>query len=244
MRWNQTQVAFSRPIRWLLALHGEHVVPCEYADLSTGRTTRLLRFQASESTTIQDAADYLRVMNEGGILLDVNERGRRIQEEITRLAKEVGGEIVDDPNLLAEVTNLVEKPTAFRGTFDDEFLELPREVLISVMKKHQRYFPIEKKGALLPYFISVRNGGEEHLNTVTVGNENVIRARWKYVYCVISCPSIQTSQPRPQAPSAGCSQLSSTKRISCLAGSMPKAMSESRYRSCGFPGSGLRMTWN
>jgi len=178
MRWNQTQVAFSRPIRWLLALHGEHVVPCEYADLSTGRTTRLLRFQADESTTIQDAADYLRVMNEGGILLDVDERSRRIQEEIKRLAKEVGGEIVDDPNLLAEVTNLVEKPTAFRGAFDDEFLELPREVLISVMKKHQRYFPIEKKGALLPYFISVRNGGEEHLDTVTVGNENVIRARF------------------------------------------------------------------
>jgi len=117
-------------------------------------------------------------MAEGGILLDVDERAGRIQEEITRLAKEVGGEIVDDPNLLAEVTNLVEKPTAFRGVFDDEFLELPREVLISVMKKHQRYFPIEKKGALLPYFISVRNGGEEHLDTVTVGNENVIRARF------------------------------------------------------------------
>ncbi len=178
MRWNQTQIAFSRPIRWLLALHGEHVVPFEYADLSTGRTTRLLRFQASESTTIQDAADYLRVMNESGILLDVDERRSRIQEEITLLAKEVGGEIVDDPDLLDEVTNLVEKPTAFRGVFDDEFLELPREVLISVMKKHQRYFPIEKKGALLPYFISVRNGGEEHLDTVTIGNENVIRARF------------------------------------------------------------------
>ena len=178
MRWNQTQVAFSRPIRWLLGLHGEHVVPFKYADLSTGRTTRLLRFQAAENTTIHDAADYLRVMKEDGILLDVDERRRRIQEEITRLAKEVGGEIVDDPNLLDEVTNLVEKPTAFRGTFDDEFLELPREVLISVMKKHQRYFPIEKKGALLPYLISVRNGGEAHLNTVTIGNENVIRARF------------------------------------------------------------------
>ena len=178
MRWNQTQVAFSRPIRWLLGLHGEHVVPFKYADLSTGRTTRLLRFQAAENTTIHDAADYLRVMKEDGILLDVDERRRRIQEEITRLAKEVGGEIVDDPNLLDEVTNLVEKPTAFRGTFDDEFLELPREVLISVMKKHQRYFSIEKKGALLPYLISVRNGGEAHLNTVTIGNENVIRARF------------------------------------------------------------------
>lgn len=178
MRWNQTQATFSRPIRWLLALHGEHVVPCEYADLSTGRTTRLLRFQATESTTIQDAADYLRVMKEGGILLDVDERKRHIQAEITRLAQEVGGEIVDDPNLLAEVTNLVERPTAFRGAFDNEFLELPREVLISVMKKHQRYFPIEKKGALLPNFISVRNGGEAHLKTVTKGNENVIRARF------------------------------------------------------------------
>ncbi|MCJ7824494.1 MAG: glycine--tRNA ligase subunit beta, partial [Anaerolineales bacterium] len=178
MRWNQTQVAFSRPIRWLLALHGEHVVPCEYAELTSGRTTRLLRFQATESTTIQDAADYLRVMKEGGILLDVEERRRRIQEEITRLAHEVDGEIIDDPNLLAEVTNLVETPTAFRGVFDAEFLELPREVLISVMKKHQRYFPIEKKDALLPCFIGVRNGSEAHLSTVTKGNENVIRARF------------------------------------------------------------------
>ena len=178
MRWNQTQVAFSRPIRWLLALHGEHVVACEYAELSTGRTTRLLRFQETESTTIQDASDYLRVMNESGILLDVDERRRRIQEQITHLANEVDGEIIDDPNLIAEVTNLVETPTAFRGVFDAEFLELPREVLISVMKNHQRYFPIEKEGELLPYFISVRNGGEAHLSTVTKGNENVIRARF------------------------------------------------------------------
>lgn len=178
MRWNQTQVTFSRPIRWLLALHGEHVVPCEYADLSTGRTTRLLRFQATESITIRSAADYLRMMKESGIQLDGDERKRHIQKEITRLAKEVGGEIVDDPNLLTEVTNLVEMPTAFRGGFDKEFLELPHEVLISVMKKHQRYFPIEKKGKLLPYFISVRNGGNTHLDTVTRGNENVIRARF------------------------------------------------------------------
>ena len=178
MRWNQTQVAFSRPIRWLLALHGKHVLSCEYADLPTGRTTRLLRFQETESATIQDAADYLRVMNESGILLDGDERMSRIQEEITHLAHEVDGEIIDDPNLLAEVTNLVETPTAFRGIFDAEFLELPREVLISVMKNHQRYFPIEKKGELLPYFISVRNGSDEHLSTVIKGNENVIQARF------------------------------------------------------------------
>ena len=178
MRWNQTQVVFSRPIRWLLALHGEHVVPCEYADLSTDRSTRLLRFQENTATSIKDAADYLRIMKESGILLDAEERQSLIQTAITNLAQGVGGEIVDDADLLAEVTNLVEKPTAFRGEFDPEFLELPREVLISVMKKHQRYFPIEKKGVLLPYFIGVRNGGEEHLETVITGNENVIRARF------------------------------------------------------------------
>ena len=178
MRWNQSQVAFSRPIRWLLALHGTHVLPCEYADLPAGRTTRLLRFQETGGVVIQDAADYLRVMNDGGILLDVEERQNRIQNEIASLANEVDGEVIDDPGLLAEVTNLVEMPTALRGVFDPEFLELPREVLISVMKNHQRYFPITKNDTLLPYFISVRNGDDAHLKTVIKGNENVLRARF------------------------------------------------------------------
>ena len=93
-----------------------------------------------------------------------------------RIAAGVGGGIADDPKLLAEVTHLVEAPTALLGKFDPEHLKLPREVLVSVMKKHQRYFPVEKDGALLPYFVTVRNGGDQYMDIVAGGNEAVVRA--------------------------------------------------------------------
>lgn len=111
-------------------------------------------------------------------MLDPQDRRAVIKSEIDRLADEVGGIVPDDPALLDEVANLIEQPTALRGAFSEEYLELPREVLVSVMKKHQRYFPVEKDGKLLPYFIVIRNGGKEHLETVRLGNEQVIRARF------------------------------------------------------------------
>jgi glycyl-tRNA synthetase len=178
MRWDQSGVAFSRPIRWLLSLHGRHVVPFEYAGLDADRTTHLLRFVEPESVEIDSPSAYLSKLEEQGILLGFEARKSAIEKQITQLAKEISGEVVDDSTLLSEVTNLVEKPTAFRGSFDKSYLELPRQVLISVMKKHQRCFPVEQKGVLLPYFITVRNGGREHLDVVTKGNEHVIEARF------------------------------------------------------------------
>ncbi len=178
MRWNQTGVIFSRPIRWLLALHGEHVVPFEYAGLRTGRTTRTLRFDDSEMQNVANPETYFGTLEGRGILLEVEARKASIEEQIAQLAKDVGGEVPGDPRLLAEVANLVEKPTALRGSFDKTFLDLPGQVLISVMKKHQRCFPVQRDGELLPYFIAVRNGGAEHLEVVTRGNEHVIRARF------------------------------------------------------------------
>ncbi len=178
MRWNQTGVAFSRPIRWLLSLHGEHVVPFEFAGLNADRLTHLLRFVEPESVKVDSPSAYLSTLEEQGILLDFEARKSAIEQQITQLAEEIGGEVVDDSTLLYEVTNLVEKPTAFRGSFDKAYLELPRQVLISVMKQHQRCFPVERKGMLLPYFITVRNGGREHLDVVTKGNEHVIEARF------------------------------------------------------------------
>ncbi len=97
---------------------------------------------------------------------------------VEKLAAGVGGDVPETDELLAEVTNLVEQPTALLGNFDPTFLELPREVLVAVMRKHQRYFPVEKAGKLLPHFIAVRNGGSQHLNSVTRGNEHVLRARF------------------------------------------------------------------
>lgn len=179
MRWNESGVAFSRPIRWLLALNGEQVVPFTYAGLQSARETRGLRFQDSEAMNVQNPAQYFDLLSGQGILLDPTARREVIAAQVARLQREVGGAEEVDPDLLNEVTNLVEAPTALRGSFDQDHLRLPAEVLVSVMKKHQRYFPVHSAdGQLLPYFIAVRNGGDEHLNIVVDGNEQVIRARF------------------------------------------------------------------
>jgi len=127
---------------------------------------------------VLDKQAYYSALAAQGILVDPAERRERVLQQVNRLAEEVKGTIPDDPGLLAEVTNLIEAPTALRGSFAPEYLNLPQEVLVSVMKKHQRYFPIEKDGKLLPYFIAVRNGDERWLDRVTEGNEHVIRARF------------------------------------------------------------------
>ena len=178
MRWNETKVTYSRPIRWLLALHGEHVVPFTYAALPSGRTTRLLRFDVPDNLAVPSAAAYFDVLKKRGILYDLEQRRTEIKRQIEVLAAEVGGNPLDDDDLLTEVANLVEVPTALMGSFDEAYLQLPRAVLISVMKKHQRYFPVLKEGALLPYFIAVRNGGGEQIDVVRHGNEQVIKARF------------------------------------------------------------------
>ncbi len=178
MRWNDSGVAFSRPIRWLLALHGEHLIPFTFAGLAAGRSTRGLRFRDPETQRVQDAQAYFAFLEGQGVVLDPEQRRARIWGAAAILAKEVGGEVVEDPDLLTEVAHLVEVPTTFRGSFEARFLELPRPVLIAVMKKHQRYFPVEKDGELLPYFIGVRNGDGEGLDLVRAGNEQVLRARF------------------------------------------------------------------
>ena len=178
MRWNETQVAFSRPVRWIIALHGNHVLPISFAGVQSTRTTSLLRFDENPRAAVEDVDAYLNLLEARGIVLDPEKRKDVIAAQIDALAEQIGGTIPNDPALLDEVTNLVEVPTALRGGFDESFLELPRPVLISVMKKHQRYFPVERDGNLLPYFITVRNGGDAHLEIVARGNEQVIRARF------------------------------------------------------------------
>lgn len=185
MRWNDTGIAFSRPVRWLLAMFGETVIPFEYAGVASGNITHGIRPYGSPEIAISgqpaadEQSDYFSKLREQGIVLDIAERRQIILEQITRLAEEVNGVIPDDPALLDEVTNLVEAPTALRGTFDTVHLELPREVLITVMRDKQRYFPIEDKfGVLLPFFITVRNGDADHLDKVIYGNEQVLKARF------------------------------------------------------------------
>jgi len=179
MRWNASQVAFSRPIRWFVALLGDAVIPFVYADVPSGRMSRGLRSENSPELVIPSASAYLDVMAQHGIMVDMDERRRLVSARVQSLAAEVNGHVSEDPSLLDEVTNLVEQPTALRGSFDSKFLHLPKEVLSTVMKKHQRYFPVlASDGQLLPYFIAVRNGGAEHLDIVREGNEAVLAARY------------------------------------------------------------------
>jgi glycyl-tRNA synthetase len=177
MRWNAGGAAFSRPVRWLLALHGEHVVPFEYAGLQSGAQSRGLRLGKSESFKVEDAKDYLAKLKKLAIVLDPAARKSAIDAQVTKLAKQADGHVPQDDDLLNEVVNLVEAPSALRGEFDKSFLELPREVLVAVMKKHQRYFPVEKSGKLLNAFIAVGNG-EFDAKAVTAGNADVLRARF------------------------------------------------------------------
>jgi glycyl-tRNA synthetase len=187
MRWNSSNVVFSRPIRWLLALHGKHVVQFEYASLKSGNTTRGLRFIQPVVFPVDSTQSYFEAMNELGIILDIDKRSQEIKTQVNALASQVGCEVSEDAALLSEVANLVEAPQTLRGSFDPAHLNLPREVLISVMKKHQRYFPVEKDGELQPYFIAVTNKSSEldddsepmqSVELIVEGNEHVIRARF------------------------------------------------------------------
>ena len=177
MRWNASGVAFSRPIRWLVALLGDRVIPFEYAGVASGRVSRGLRPQGSPEIEIAQASDYLALMAKNGIVVDREARRQEVKRQV-----EQAGAILDarDDALLDEVTDLVESPVAFVGSFEAGYLSLPGDVLITVMKKHQRYFPVRAAGSkgLKPYFIAVRNGDHEHLDLVRAGNEAVLRARF------------------------------------------------------------------
>ncbi len=179
MRWNSGGVAFSRPIRWLVALFGGRLIPFSYANAHSGRITRGVRVIGSDAIRVSDPDSYLAAMQTEGIILDRAERRAEVERQARTLAEEVGGVIPDDPDLVAEVANLVERPKALRGRFEERYLSLPRDVLIAVMRKHQRYFPVlDSEGNLMPYFITVRNGDDVGLDLVREGNEHVIRARF------------------------------------------------------------------
>ncbi|MFN7037654.1 MAG: glycine--tRNA ligase subunit beta, partial [Bellilinea sp.] len=180
MRWNQSGVSFSRPIRWLLALLDDQVIPFQYAGLTSASQTRGLRFRQPEAIEINGIPAYLEFLAGQGILLDPDERRASIRRQTEQFIAECGGDPAHlDENLLDEVTGLVEAPTALRGSFDEAHLKLPAEVLISVMKKYQRYFPVYKAdGSLLPYFVVIRNGNDRFKEVVVDGNEQVIRARF------------------------------------------------------------------
>ncbi len=178
MRWNESGVSFSRPVRWLVAMLGEEIVPCTFAGVAAGRMSRGMRPEGSPEIAIPAAELYEETMRRSHIMLNVEERRATILEQGRRLAAEAGGEMMPDQDLLAEVANMVEWPAMIRGSFAEEYLHLPELVLITVMREHQRYFPVVKDGRLLPVFLAVANGPDLDWDLVRHGNQEVLRARY------------------------------------------------------------------
>ncbi|HPZ22663.1 MAG TPA: glycine--tRNA ligase subunit beta [Bacillota bacterium] len=178
MRWGSGELRFARPVRWLLALFGQEILPLEFGGIKAGNTTRGHRFLTREPIIIDEAGQYLPKLEQAWVIADQDKRRRMISEQVAAVAAAHGAHVQEDSELLEEVTYLVEYPTALYGTIDEEYMELPAEVLITSMREHQRYFPVtDAAGKLLPGFIAVRSGTAEHLDIVRQGNEKVLRAR-------------------------------------------------------------------
>lgn len=209
MRWADYEFRFVRPIRWMVALFGDQIIPVEICGVKSGKFSMGHRFMqqslkaAAESqgllsaalskvgnkvysalagvkgaVEIPSAGDYKKVMYDNFVMVDQDERRALILQQIKDLAAQNGGEAEINQDLLEEVNYLVEWPTALCGKFEEKFLSLPKECIITPMREHQRYFPVlDEDGNLLNKFITVRNGGSEHLDIVTHGNERVLRAR-------------------------------------------------------------------
>ncbi|UTR14384.1 glycine--tRNA ligase subunit beta [Salipaludibacillus sp. LMS25] len=177
MKWGTNDQKFVRPVKWLVALYGTEVISFNITNVSTDRYSFGHRFLGSQ-LVLEDAKDYVSSLLKEHVIVDPIERKTAIRKQLEQMAESEGWIVPVDENLLEEVTNLVEYPTALYGTFDERFLKVPEEVLITSMREHQRYFPVKNKdGDLKPNFITVRNGDHRHLENVQKGNEKVLRAR-------------------------------------------------------------------
>ena len=179
MRWGNADHSFVRPVHWLVMMLDKEIVSTKIMGLESGRITRGLRFQKDLTIELSHASEYESVMSKRAqIIVDFNKRKELIRQQILSVAKENNAEVVLDESLLDEVCALVEYPRAFAGNFDEKFLSVPHEALISAMKSHQKYFHlVDSKGVLLPLFISVANIESSNLRVVIEGNERVIHPR-------------------------------------------------------------------
>ncbi|MBU8879425.1 glycine--tRNA ligase subunit beta [Bacillus sp. FJAT-29790] len=177
MRWADKELRFIRPIKWIVALFGEEIIPFAITTAEASNWTLGHRFLGGK-IAINEPKEYEKALLEQYVIANPEERKNAIRSQLTKIEEENNWVIPVDEDLLEEVNNLVEYPTALYGQFEEEFLEIPEEVLITSMKEHQRYFPVKSgDGKLLPFFVTVRNGGHEHLEKVAKGNEKVLRAR-------------------------------------------------------------------
>ena len=178
MRWADLELRYVRPIKWLVAMFGKDIIPFEIAGVQTGNLTRGHRFLGEGEIQLTDPQEYEEALLGQYVVADAKKRKGAITSQLEKIEEENGWVVPVDEDLLEEVNNLVEYPTALYGRFEEEFLEIPSEVLITSMKEHQRYFPVKStSGELLPHFITVRNGDHLHIEKVARGNEKVLRAR-------------------------------------------------------------------
>ncbi len=178
MRWGGKNIRFARPIRWIVSILDDKIIPFDLEGIQASNITRGHRFLGKSHIVIDNVNNYSKLLKENFVILDQKERKEIIKYGSEKLVREKGGTILQDEDLLDEITNIVEYPTPIIGRIKDEYLNLPMDVVTTPMKEHQRYFPvIDDKNRLMPYFITVRNGDDKHTDIVVKGNEKVLGAR-------------------------------------------------------------------
>ncbi|NKZ08218.1 glycine--tRNA ligase [Actinomadura latina] len=215
MRWNAPGLSFARPIRWLLALLDGREVPFAVSGLTAGRSTRVHRTAGSPEVGVPDAASLVGVLREHGIEPVPSRRRARIAEDAGDLARSRGGtvDLAAEHALVEEIVNLVEEPVTILGSFDEKYLELPEEILTTVMRKHQRYLPVRgSSNRLLPHFVTVANGECDH-DAVRAGNEAVLRARYEDASFFFQ----QDLRSTPEKIKEGLGRLTFTERLGSMA---------------------------
>ncbi|WP_294604377.1 glycine--tRNA ligase subunit beta [uncultured Lactobacillus sp.] len=177
MRWDSHDFEFVRPIHWLVSLYGSDVIPIKILDITAGRKTAGHRF-LGDSVVLANSSDYEDALKDQFVIVDATKRRKMIMDQMNKLVEKNNWQIKPDESLLEEVTNLVEYPTVFAGSFAKKYLQMPKEVLITSMKDNQRYFEVyDQNGELINHFIAVRNGNKDYLENVVSGNEKVLVAR-------------------------------------------------------------------
>jgi glycyl-tRNA synthetase beta chain len=178
MRWMDKDIRFARPIHWVLALYGGATVDFQLNGIKSGNVSRGHRFMSPGAFLVKDFKSYQLQAEPNFVVIDPEVRRQRIVKQVEELAKAKNGAVLDDPGLVDEVMNLVEYPVAVMGSFNKDFLRVPKEVLITAMREHQRYFSVvDSQGSLLPYFITISNTRAEDMGVVQAGNERVLTAR-------------------------------------------------------------------
>lgn len=178
MKWGNKSFRFARPVRWLMPILGDELLELDKDGIQCSRFTKGHRVLSKGDIEIKNVSEYFDKLKEGYVIVNQDERRAVIRKQCEELARQKGGDVLMDEELLEEVVYLVEYPTALVGSFEEEYLKLPKDAVITPMKEHQRYFPVvDSKGKLLNYFITVRNGNNQYLDIVREGNEKVLRAR-------------------------------------------------------------------